>query len=480
MAPVTMTDASATAPTDYAFATTTSGAQVGAKGNIAQVIQSTDDIQTLFNNLGAGAAIQYSGVDHSGNLVTSTYYKTAANTSINDFLAQVKTSFHGMAEASVGAGGTLTLTDKMQGTSQLALTSLTLGVGDVSHTVSTLTAGKEGAGVLTAGRDAFFSMDGLTLNSAKNNADGFISGVTIQLHKVSANTSVQTTITRDLDQVQKKIQTVLDSFNALSKFASDETKLKDPNDSTTTNGDLAGDMTVSSIVSQVRSKLTQSFGLFGGSYNTLTMIGVKSDPQTGDMSIDQTQFTKALTNNFDEVKRMFVTTGLSNNKNITLGRNEKTTQSGVYTLTEPDPAQQSLTIQLGSNPSDISDARLGDIITFSSGPATGLSITAPAGSIGALGSATFTFSKGLSDQLSELIDNFNDPETGSITSHQDSLQDQMKDADSRITQLQTRVNDYHDGLVKQFAAMEQALQSMKSQEAQMMSALGTTTTSTSS
>jgi flagellar capping protein FliD len=121
--------------------------------------------------------------------------------------------------------------------------------------------------------------------------------------------------------------------------------------------------------------------------------------------------------------------------------------------------------------------RLGDIITFSSGPAQGLSITGAAGAIGA-GAATFTFSKGLADRLSELVDNFNDPKGGTITSHQNSLQDQMKSADNRITALQQRVTNYHDGLVKQFAAMEQALSTMKSQYNQMVSALSAYSTTT--
>jgi Flagellar capping protein len=448
----------------------------GDKGNTAQVIQSQDDIQTAFDALAAGASIQYSGVDHNGNTVTSTYYKATATTSISDFLAQVNKTFHGMANATVETDGKLTLTDSVQGSSQLAITSLS--IGGVAHTASTLTAGSEGAGVLTLGKDAYFSLDGLTLKSATNDADGYISGVTIQLHKASPTTTVQTTVSRDLDAVQKKVQAVLDAYNALSTFASDNTKMADPSNTASKSGDLAGDMTVSSIVTQVRSQLMQSFNLFGGSYNTLTMIGVKSDAQTGEMSIDQTQFTKALTNNFDEVEHIFVTTGISDNKNITLGRNTKTTQSGMYTLNEPDA--EHFNIQLAGDPTwYTSDSRNGDIITFSSGPAQGLSITAPSGTIGTSNSATFTFSKGLGDRLSELVDNFNDSNSGLIATHQNSLQDQMKDADSRITMLQTRVNDYHDGLVKQFAAMEQALSTMKSQYAQMASALGLSTTSTS-
>ena len=86
---------------------------------------------------------------------------------------------------------------------------------------------------------------------------------------------------------------------------------------------------------------------------------------------------------------------------------------------------------------------------------------------------------GLADQLNNLINNFTDPNTGVIATTQNSLQDQITDANNRITDLQEQVNNYHDQLVQQFSQMEQALNTMKSQEAQMMSALGASTTSTS-
>ena len=96
------------------------------------------------------------------------------------------------------------------------------------------------------------------------------------------------------------------------------------------------------------------------------MIGAKSDPDTGQLSIDQTQFNTALAANFDEVKNLFVTSGVSSNANITYGTDQSTTQSGVYTLTEPNANQ--MTIRLaGSATSDTSLNRNGDIVTFNSG-----------------------------------------------------------------------------------------------------------------
>jgi flagellar hook-associated protein 2 len=477
MSSLTLTSASNIPPSTYSFSTTTSGTQTGDKGSTTQVLQSQGDFQTAFNALVAGASIQYNGLDHNGNTVTNTYYKTAANTSISDFLSQVNNTFYGEATASIGTGGQLTLTDNIQGNSQLALSSLSIN-GGAAQSLSTVTPGKNGQGVLVSGQNSYFSYDGLMLSSASNNPDTLITGVTIQLHKAAPAETVQTSLTVDSATIQKNIQSVLDSYNSLLTWATAETKPADANDTTSKAGDLVNDMTVSSVMDQIRNMLMQSFTTIGaGGYNSLTMIGVNSDPDTGQLSIDQTQFTKALAANFDQIKDIFVTTGVSSNANITFGRNEATTQSGVYTLTEPNANQ--MTIQLaGSATSDTSQFRNGDIVTFSTGPAAGLSITAPSGSIGN-GSATFTFSMGLSDQLSNLIDNFTDPNSGVIATTQNSLQDQVTDANNRITDLQEQVNNYHDQLVQQFSQMEQALNTMKSQEAQMMSALGASTTSTS-
>jgi flagellar capping protein FliD len=447
------------------------------KGNVAQVLQSDDDIQTIFDGLTAGKAIQYSGKDRDGNVVTNTYIKPAAGTSINDFLSQIKTTFHDMVDVSIGTGAQankLIITDKVQGTSQLSLSSLT--IDSTSHTMSAATIGDEGAGVLSSGKDAYFNLDGMALTSKDNEADGVIAGVTVELHKVSATDTVQASISRDTDAIQKKVQDLLDAYNALATFVSDNTKMADPNDSNSKSGNLAGDMTAKSLLDQVRNQLSQSAALFGGSYNSLAMFGVKSDPTTGQMSIDSTQFAKVITNNFDDVEKFFVSTGISDNKNIALGRFTKDSQSGTYTLDEPDADH--FRIQFGSDPTwYTSDVRVGDIITFSSGPAKGLSLTAPTGTIGAGKTAPFTFSKGLGDRISELSANLNDPANGMITIHQNSLQDSIKVANDRVTAMQKRVDDYHDRMVKQFSAMEQALQSMKNQASNMLAALGTSSSS---
>jgi flagellar capping protein FliD len=450
----------------------------GDKGNTSQALASQNDFKTVFDGLAAGATVEYSGIDHDGNKVTNTFVKTTAGTSVDDFLAQVKATYHNMVDATIDVGtGKLIISDKVAGSSQLSLG--TLSAGGAAQTMTATQSGKEGAGVLSAGSDAYFSLDGLYMNSASNNPDTIIAGVTLQFHKASVINSTTVSMERDVEGVQKKVQDLLDSYNTLLKYGNDARKLPDLSATDKTSaaakgGDLPGDMTVQSIIDQVRNTLKTQFGFFGGTVTSITMAGVKSDAQTGEMSIDSTMFEKALSKNFDEFERMFVTTGISDNKTVALGRSTNTTQSGKYTLRETDAFH--LQIQLTTDSTwYTSDARTGDIVTFSDGPAKGLTITSPVGVLGGVDTA-FTFSRGLGDKLGDIVDLINDPASGTITTHQDSLRTMIKHTEDRVTKMQTSVDDYRIRLQKQFAAMEQALQNMKSQYAKMASALGLTTT----
>ena len=449
----------------------------GDKGNTNQTIATSGNFQTMFDALTAGTAITYSGVDHDGNQVTNTFVKTADTTSVNDFLAQVKTTFHTMVDATIdGTTGKLMITDAIGGTSQLAINSL--NAGGASQAISVAQNGTNGAGVLSVGSNSYFNLEGLLMSNASNTPDDIMKGVSLTFHKASAAATTTVSLERDTDGLQKKVQDLVDSYNALLTWSGDETKLPDSGATAGSDaakgGDLPGDMTVKNIVSSVTNALESQFGLFGGTVTSLNNIGLKTDPTTGQMSIDSTTFTSAVTKNFDGFERLFLTTGISDNKTVAYGRSTKDTHSGIYTLRETDA--NFLQIQkAGDSTWYTSNARIGDVVTFGSGPANGLSITAPSGILGGVDTG-FTFSMGLSDTLQNLCNSITDSSTGTITTHTDSLNSLVKDTNDRITTMQTSVNDYKTRLQNQFAAMEQALQKMKSQYSQMASALGITTT----
>jgi flagellar hook-associated protein 2 len=448
----------------------------GGKGNTTQTVATNGDFKTMFDALAAGTAITYAGVDHDGNQVTNTFVKTAAGTSVDDFLAQVKTTFHSMADATIDTGtGKLVLTDAIGGTSQLAISSL--NAGGAAQAVSVTQSGTNGAGVLSAGSNSYFQLEGLLMNNESNKPDDIIKGMTLEFHAASTTKTTTVSLERDVDGLQKKVTELVDAYNTLLTWSNSATKLADPGatkgSDAAKGGSLPGDMTVKNVVSQVRNELNSQFNLFGGTITNLTMIGFKSDAQTGQVSIDSAAFKKAVTKNFDEFERLFVTSGISDNKTVIYGRSTNTTGSGKYTIRESDALHMEIQVT-GATAWYTSDARMGDVVTFSDGPAKGLSITAAAGVLGGL-DASFTFSKGLSDKLSQLADSITNSSSGTITNHVNSLNSLITSTNTRVTRMQTSVDNYRVRLQKQFSAMEQALQTMKQQYAKMASALGLTT-----
>ena len=434
----------------------------GNKGNINQQLSSSSDIRSEFEALAAGQSITIDGFDHDGRAISATLVKKAGDTA-DDFLKELNKAYNGMIEASFDEEGNLQITDKVTGTSRLALNNLNIGGSE--HALSVSVIGDEGAGVLSTGKDAYFSVENVFMSSNKNSASGFVTGATFNLHSVTADESVKVELTRDVDGIKKKFQELVDAYNALLRFSKDSTKHANPDDETSTNGVLAGDSTTSSIVSQIRSFFQQQYNTFEGTYTNFALIGLKTDTATGEYKIDDEMFKKALDKGFDEVVRLFTTTGVSDNSGISMGRSTKDTKSGVYILEEID--SQHFRIQLqGSSEWFVSDARTGEIITFSDGPAKGLSLTAPQGSIGG-GSATFTFSKGLATILDEVVNKLTDGTEGTVALRQESWRRSMKYADDRILKLEDRIEKYRIRLVKQFSAMEQAMSQMQAQGSQL-------------
>lgn len=434
----------------------------GDKGNISQQLSSASDIRSEFEALAAGQSITIDGFDRDGQTVSATIVKKDGDTA-DDFLKELNNAYHGMIDASFDESGNLLISDKVAGTSRLALNNLNIGAS--AHALSVSVIGDEGAGVLSTGKDAYFSVENVFMASDKNSASGFVTGATFQLHSVTADEAVKVELTRDTEGIQKKFQELVDAYNALLRFSKDSTKHANPDDETSTNGALAGDSTTSSIVSQIRSFFQQQFDTFEGTYTNFTLIGLKTDTASGEYRIDDEMFNKALDSGFDEVVRLFTTTGVSDNPGISMGRTTKDTKSGAYILEEVDAQHFRIQLQ-GSSEWFVSDTRTGEIISFSDGPAKGLSLTAPAGSIGE-GSATFSFSKGLAAILDESINKLTDGTEGTVALRQDSWRRSMKYADERILKLEDRIEKYRLRLVKQFSAMEQAMSQMQAQGSQL-------------
>lgn len=440
----------------------------GEKGNVSQELTSSGNIISEFDSFAESKVVQVNGTDNNGESVTKTFVVKSGSTE-DDFLKEVEAAYHNMVDAQFDGGGNLVITDKVTGSSQLALDSLKIGSTDFTFNTSRI--GVEGEGVLSAGKDAYFSVEGIFMNSDTNTASGFMTGVTFDFHAVSTQKDVRVSLKRDVDGIRDKFQELINSFNAIARFAKDSTKIKDPTDENSAAGVLSGDSTVNNLVSSIRSFFQQNSGLFEGTYTNFTMLGLKTDTKTGEYSLDSEMFDKALNTNLDEVMNLFTKFGTSDNSNIVFGRSTLETKEGKYVLEEVD--EDHLRIKLeGTSEWFISDARRGEIITFSEGPVKGLSLTAPSGCIGGGNTAAFTFSKGLGTVLDEAIQKLTDSSEGMIALRQESWRRNIQSTDDRILRMNERVEKYRDRLIKQFSNMEVVMNQMQAQTLSMLNSLG--------
>ncbi len=437
----------------------------GDKGITTQNLQSVDDINSAFAALAPGELIEYSGIDHEGNTVSNSFLVSATST-IDDLLSQIENTFHGMVDTTINGDGTLSITDKASGQSQLGISSFTMG--GTGYVFDTTEIGYQGQNILSVGKDAFFEVDGIGMSSDKNSATGFISGVTLDLHKASFDEKVTIEMDRDYDAITTKVEELLNTYNALVRYVKDST-VYGSEENGEKKGTLAGDMTARTILGQIRSVFQMNFDVSGTStFDTLSMMGVKTDTNTSEFKIDQEIFKETLKESFDEVVNLFVTRGFSDNPAIELGNYTDETSDGVYTLTEiGNDYQIERTLPLPSAPF-LSSSRMGEIISFEDGPATGLTLTAPLGS----GNGTFTFSNGLSGHLDAIVKKLTDARDGTISMRQESWGKAQERMDDRIITLEARVESFRLRLVKTFSNMEQVLNQLQSQSNNMMSQLG--------
>jgi flagellar capping protein FliD len=439
----------------------------GDKGNAAQVLYSAGDIVSAFGALGIGETITYAGTDHDGREVSNTFIKSADST-VDDFLKQVAATFHDAVTVVAEADGTITLTDKILGSSRLTMTELTVGSTENEMAISQV--GEAGAGVLSVGKDAYFSVEGLFMTSTTNSVSELVPGVTFDFHAVAADTPVSVGLSRDFDAITTKFKELLDAYNALSSYAGTATRAADPDDEESENGELAGDMTVRSIVNSVRDAFRLQYDILGGDLTSFAMIGFKSDSRTGELSVDEKKFKAALEKDFEGVQHLFMTLGVSDNSNITVGRSTKDTKAGRYIIEEVDATHLRIREENGAE-WYTSEERVGDVVTFTQGPVKGLSLSAAAGIITA--PTAFNFQKGLATVLDESIAKLTDAREGVVSLRQTALQKSIDRANDRIDTLNMRTEKYRERLVAQFTAMETTLSTLTEQSGRITNLFGT-------
>ncbi|MCW5947048.1 MAG: flagellar filament capping protein FliD [Fimbriimonadales bacterium] len=181
---------------------------------------------------------------------------------------------------------------------------------------------------LLAAQDAHFSIDGINLTSATNTVTTAIPGATITLHKANDSSPETTTITlqRDSTAIRGKLESLASAYNAIIDYLATTASF---DKESLESGPLFGNSTVNILQSSMFSNLLFQPPGLSGNYRNLLALGVDFD-SSGRMTIDSAKFEAALGTHLNEVRSLFVESGIIEDSEISfLNATGRTKASGI-------------------------------------------------------------------------------------------------------------------------------------------------------
>jgi flagellar hook-associated protein 2 len=178
---------------------------------------------------------------------------------------------------------------------------------------------------VSTAQNSALKVNGIALSKASNTVTDAISGVTLNLSKITASTT-NLTIAPNNGSITNAVAGFVKAYNDLNTTLNNVSSY-DPK--TQTGAVLQGDATVRMIRTQVRSVLTSSVSGASGTLSTLSQVGV-SFQKDGTLALDSAKLTSALANGFSNVASLFGAVGASTDNLISYSSAKNTTVPGTY------------------------------------------------------------------------------------------------------------------------------------------------------
>lgn len=157
-----------------------------------------------------------------------------------------------------------------------------------------------GMNLSQAAQDAKVTIDGVAVTSSTNEISDAISGVTLNLSKVTtAGDSYTLDISNDKSAIQSSVSELVSSYNTMMKQLSSMTAY---DADTKTAGALQGDASARSMITQIKQAMIQSVA-GNSAIKTLSDIGV-SLQKDGTYEVDSVKLNTAATDNFSGISNL--------------------------------------------------------------------------------------------------------------------------------------------------------------------------------
>ena len=158
-------------------------------------------------------------------------------------------------------------------------------------------------GAKQQGQDASLTVNGISITSAKNQVEGAIQGVTLNLGELSIAEGEKATSTVNIERDTLKQREAINGFvKAFNDLKGTMGKLTSFNAETGDAGQLLGDRAVRTIESRLRSTLTG--GVEGGELSTLSQLGITLQ-RDGTLKVDDKKLDDLVSNNPQALSAFF-------------------------------------------------------------------------------------------------------------------------------------------------------------------------------
>ena len=343
--------------------------------------------------------------------------------------------------------------------------------------------------------DANLSCDSVSISETQQGNDGYIRrssntvddvihGVALHLHDVTDANGQEITLTRDIDSVKEKLNSMINAYNLAVNYIKEKTGY---NDVTKVAGVLQGDYIVTDIRSQIRSPLisqTSGFIIDIDTFLTPAQIGLELDSD-GLLSLDTNVFDEAIAEDYLGTLAIIGAdkTGSSTSDIVEFyGASSRYTTAGEYhvkvTVSGNQITEAKIKLSTESTYRDATFSADSNIITgdttFNDNgdpvyPENSLQLSVDLSQDGTYGTdenpIIIRVKQGFTGAIEDVIDRVLKTTTGSLQIAQKYADDTLDELKDRIEDEKKRLDAREARLIEKFAKLESTLATLQTQMA---------------
>jgi len=315
------------------------------------------------------------------------------------------------------------------------------------------------------------------ISRSSNTVDDVIYGVTLHLHDTTGSGGEEITLTRDIESVEDKLNSLVSAYNYAVSFVKEKTGYNEVNK---TAGVLMSDYIVSTMRYMFREPLIEQAAGFIqdiDAFLTPLNIGLELD-KDGVLSLDANKFDEAIAEDYMGVLALIGAekAGSSSSDIIEFyGAHDKYTTAGEYDVrvTVSGGAITAAQIKLSSESTYRDATYSGNIVTGNSTFDTNGDPVYAENSLqfsvdlstDDTYTATVRVKQGFAGKIEDRIDRMLKATTGSLIIDQDRVEDQIEELDEKIELEEYRLTQRETRLIRKFAHLEKVLALLQNQMA---------------